>query len=893
MSLSPGTKIGPYVVVEPIGAGGMGEVFRAVDTRLKRDVAIKSLPPSAVDDAQKRARFDREAQVLASLNHPAIAQVFGVEMDGDTPVIVMEYVTGETLADRLRKGAIPLDEVIPIAAQICDGLEAAHDNNIVHRDLKPANIKVRPDGTIKILDFGIARVLATDTAVDRANSPTHLGGSTDAGIILGTASYMSPEQARAKPVDKRTDVWAFGCILFEMLSGKQAFAGESTTDILADIVKKEPEWTALPASLPDRLVELMARCLQKNSKDRLRDIADARYELTFATTRGESAAAGSRSPLPFAAMFAAGAIVAAIVLLATPLGRREAPAPQQPNRVSIDLPPEMTISLGRGSSVILSPDGRTLVFVGRVAGKSQLYLRPLDRFEAQPLAGTEDATNPFFSPDGRWIGFFAASKLKKLSLDGGAPVTIAEIPNARGQEWGPNDTIYVTPNNTAPIQSIPAMGGKLQPVTVLKESQLSHRWPRVLPDGKAMLFSVWNDNGFESSRIAAQRFGSQDQVTVLDVGGGFPRYVRDSGTRGYLVYARAEGLLAVPFDESTLSVSGQAVPLADGVLTNLSGGAHFDVAASGTLAYLPGTAAEDERQLIWMTLDGKATPSRTIRGLTRTWKLSPDGTRIARNNGGGPSDVWVENLFDNSTTRVTQAPELYNFNPVWTPDGKSLIYGQGLTGSSMKRKSADGTGNETPMTADDARTNRNFAGMSPFSVSPDGKWLSYYEIDPATSFDILIVPLPASGAAPDPKAARMFVKTPGTDGSSVFSNDMKWLAYQSNESGRFEVYLRSFPDGERTLRVSTEGGVSPIFSPKGDELYYRSLDGKLKAVPLSAAPGFQDKVRVLFDASKYDNNFAIAPDGRLLMMPLVPAEFSASRINVVFNLLTELRQRVK
>jgi serine/threonine-protein kinase len=702
---------------------------------------------------------------------------------------------------------------------------------------------------------------------------------------------MSPEQARGKPVDKRSDVWAFGCILYEMLTGTPVFTGESTTDILADVVKKDPDWARLPASLPDRLVELMARCLQKNPKDRLRDIGDARYELEFSTSRAPSEA--RRSPLASLMWLAAGAAIGAVIMLVLPVGRRPAVETQVPNRVSIDLPPDMTISLGRGSSVILSPDGRTLAFVGRTQGRTQLYLRALDKFESRAIDGTDDASNPFFSPDGRWIGFFAGTKVKKVSLDGGAPVTVGDVPNARGEAWGPDDAIYVTPSNTASISKIPARGGKLEPVTELQKGQLSHRWPRLLPDGTGMLFSIWNDNGFESSRIVAQRFGSQEQIPVIDVGGGYPRYVRDGNRKGYLVYARTEGMLAVPFDETTLSASGQAVPLSEGVVTNLSGGAHFDVSANGTLAYLPGSAAEDERELSWVTIDGKPTPSRKIRGLTRTWKLSQDGRRVARNNGGGPSDIWVEDLVSGTTTRITSAPDAYNFNPVWMPDSKTVIYGHGLFGSGISRRSADGTGPEEVLIAASDGSTSNSRQSSPFSVSSDGKWLSYYLIDPATSLDIWMLPLPAGGKPADPGAARPFVKTPGTDGSAVFSADDKWVAYQSNESGRFEVYLRSFPDGGQTLRVSTEGGVSPVFSPTGDEIYYRSLDGKIKAVPMSAAPAFQEKVRVLFDASKYDNNFAVAPDGRLLMMPLMPAELYASRINVVFNLLTELRQRVK
>jgi Tol biopolymer transport system component len=881
--LSTGDRVGPYTVAEKIGEGGMGEVFRAHDARLKRDTALKVLPASSVGDPQRRARFDREAQVLASLNHPSIAQVFGVEMHGDEPVIVMELVEGATLADRIARGKLPLDEASAIATQICDGLEAAHERNIVHRDLKPANIKVRPDGTIKILDFGIARVLANDTVADNANSPTILGGSTDAGIILGTAAYMSPEQARGRAVDKRADIWAFGCILYEMLTGTPAFAGDSTTDILAAVVSREPDWDRLPMPTPGGVVTLMRRCLEKNPKDRLRDIADARYEIEHAATPAEfhhvatAPAPGFWRPWIALGFMAGAAITAAIFLFGVP--RQEAPPPA-PVRLTVTTPPDTTLALGRGSAVVLSPDGKLLAFTARSQGRTQLYLRPLDRFETEPLAGTDGASNPFFSPDGRWIGFFADEKLKKVSLDGGAPVTVSDALNPRGEAWSGDDTIYVTTSNNSGISRVPARGGKLEPYTELVKGELSHRWPRLLPDGKTLLFSVWNDAGWEVSRIAAQREGSTDRTEVVDIGGGYPRYIRDAGQRGFLVYARSEGLLASQFDEATIKPVGQAIPILDGVLTNLSGGAHFDLSPAGTLAYIPGAFEESSRELVWLGRDGKpVSPPVRFRGLTRTWELSPDGTRVTRSTAG---DVWIETLNLAGTTRITAKPELGNFNARWSGNGSQILFARGLASDvHLFLKPADGREAERQLTNSPGR-------RSPSGMSADDKWIVYDEVNATTLSDIWVADV-ATGQS------RPFAQTSANETYGKFSPDGKWIAYQANDTGRYEVFVRSFPDGQQVVRLSTDGGVNPMWSPKGDELFFRGLGGRMMTVRLSAGPAFKaEPPQALFDVRPYENVFAISPDGqRLLMMPLIASEQSATRINVVLNFLTELRQRVR
>jgi Tol biopolymer transport system component len=881
VSLAAGDRVGPYTVVGKIGEGGMGEVFRAHDARLKRDVALKVLPASSIGDSERRRRFEREAQVLASLNHPSIAQIFGVELDGDEPIIVMEHVDGDTLADRIKQRALPLDETIAIATQICDGLEAAHERHVIHRDLKPANIKVRPDGTIKILDFGIARVLTIDTAIDPANSPTMLGGSTDAGIILGTAAYMSPEQARGRSVDKRADIWAFGCIVFEMLTGRAVFSGESTTDILADVVKKDPDWTSLPPNTPDRLIDTLKRCLQKHPKDRARDIADVRFEIeqSMQARAGipAAAAAKTRSPLVPLAWFAAGAALAAAAMIGMPR-RSEAPA-LTPIRSTIVLPPDTTLTLGRGSSVALSPDGELIAFTGRSAGKTQLYLRSLRAFESKPLAGTDGASNPFFSPDGQWVAFFTDEKLKKVSIDGGAPVTVSDVLNPRGHAWGPGDEILVTPSNNVGLSHVSARGGKIEPLTTLRAGELSHRWPLLLPDGKHVLYTIWNDVGWDVSRIDARATAGGDPNTIVELGGGYPRYIRDTGTQGFLVYARSEGLLASRFDEASATATGQAIPIIDGVVTNLSGGAHFDVSPSGSLIYVPGAFAEATRDLVWITREGTQVGQRkTIRGLTYSWRLAGDGERILRNSAGF---VWIDELSTGRSTRL-EMTDGANFNSLWSRDGQSVVYARGLASDiSLFVQSADNRRPERKVTTD--------RGMkSPSDLSPDGRWLLTYEIDPVSLSDIWVRDMTTGERRP-------FVKTSSSEDHAVFSADGQWVAYQSNESGRFEIFVRSFPDGATVTRITTEGGIAPVWSFSTNELIYRRADGHLMAVPVKMGAAVETgPPKMLFDASRYDANYAVSPDGkRVLMMPFNTSEIASVQINVVQNFLTELRQRVK
>lgn len=863
----------------------MGEVFRARDSRLKRDVALKVLPTSALQDLDRRARFEREAQVLASLNHTSIAQVFGVELDGDSMVIVMELVEGATLADRMARGPVPVDEAIAIAAQICDGLEAAHERGIVHRDLKPANVKIRPDGSIKILDFGIARVLTNDAPADSANSPTVLGARTDSGAILGTAAYMSPEQARGRAIDKRTDIWALGCVLFEMLSRTRAFPGDSAADIVAAIVHKEPDWSALPASTPSNIRDLLRRCFEKTPKDRLRDAGDAKFELTRppAAVIGGAGSAPAAMRLSPILWFAAGGIAAALLLLITPLAQLLTTPGKAPAvaRSVIQLPPGTSLALSRGSAVAISPDGRTLIFAGKANNKVQLYRRALDAYDATPIAGTDGATNPFLSPDGRWVGFFAEEKLKKVSLDGGAPITITSVTNARGETWASDDTIFVTPTNAVGISRVSAQGGELAAVTSRDKDQLSHRWPFALPGSSTLLYTIWNDLGWEPARTVVQKAGGAQKALIA--GGGYAHYIRDTGTRGYLVYARSEGLMATGFDESSLSLTSQPVPLGDSVITNLSGGAHFDLSAAGTLAYVPGAIGEADRSLVWVTLDGKATPAISIHGLSRVWSLSTDGHRVVRNNTiGATRDVWIDDLSLGISARVPTLAGGFSSAAIFAPGGKSLVFARDAPNTNIFRRSLEDNGTEERLTTSDL-------AQIPTGISPDGQTVAFVTYEPTTGSDIWMLSLAD-------KSVKPFVKTSAIEGSAVFSPDGRWVAYQSNDSGRFETFVRPFPAGQPVVRVSTDGGIFPIWSPDGRSLLYRNTAlNKIVAVDVSLSPSFRlGQARPLFDVLGYESTAAFAPDGkRLLMMPVIATEQSSAQINIVQNFIAELRARVK
>ena len=736
MALSSGARLGPYEIVGPLGVGGMGEVYRARDTKLGREVALKILPDAFAQDRERLARFQREAQVLASLNHQNIAAIYGLEDSTDsTPALVMELVEGPTLAERIDAGPIPLAEALPIAAQIAEALETAHELGIVHRDLKPANIKLRPDGTVKVLDFGLAKMVETasgnrQSATDAAYSPTMSLGATQAGVILGTASYMAPEQARGRAVDKRADVWAFGVVLFEMLTGTRAFPGDDVSDTLATVLKFDPDWNRLPADTPAPIRRLLKRCLTKDPKLRLRECGSALVDIHEALAtpeRSESAAplAGAKSAaslrqsaLIATAALLIGAIVGAVAW--TRFSGRAADAPPTTTRFTITLPEGDVLPRASGPLLELSPDGRTLVYRARRGTALHLFRRAIDQFDATIIPGTEAASSPIFSPDGLWIAFRdrpgTDTVLKKMPIAGGPAQTIATLSDAnamRGAAWTDDGRIMLGSGGS--LISVPAAGGD---ATVLfkADGNLFVSNPQLLPGNSVLLTlaGLRSENG---------------EVAVVKLGTGEKKTVQASATvgrllpSGHLVFVRGAALWAVPFDVDRLEAVGTAVPVVEGVRVEVGGAVQFAVADDGTLAYVPGTMQGPERPLAFVGRDGGQ--PETLKIPARDYinvALSPDQSRVAAQIGDGDdADVWVAEIARGTLTRVTRDAG-FDGNPIWSRDGKSIVFASRREGRwTLQRRSADGTGDATLMTAFDASVTR----AEPYAWSPDGSTLLF------------------------------------------------------------------------------------------------------------------------------------------------------------------------
>ncbi len=698
MPLTPGTTLGPYEVLSAIGAGGMGEVYKARDTKLDRDVALKILPDAFVNDPERLARFQREAKVLASLNHPNIAQIHGLEESGDSPALVLEYVPGPTLQDRIAKGPIPLDEALPIARQIAEALEAAHEQGIIHRDLKPANVKVKDDGTVKVLDFGLAKALGPELSdVEAANSPTMTmtAAATKMGVIMGTAAYMSPEQAAGKPVDRRSDIWAFGVVLWEMLTGRQLFDGETVSHVLAAVLTREIAWADLPAGVPPDLRRLLRRSLDRDAKRRLRDVGEARVSLDEAGVSSELVPAASdvvpaaqpalwQRPVSVAAIALGTAVVASLTVWTL---TRPVPAPAAPiTRMSIVLPQtQVRTNTGR-RGVAMSPTGTHVVY----AANNQLYLRALDELEAQPLTGTEgrSAAMPFFSPDGQWIGFysFASTALMKVALSGGAAVTVAGVTEVFGASWGADDTI-VFGQGVGGILRIAGTGGTPD-VLVSVEPPNRASQPQMLPGGEAVLYTLGTGRGTPDTRQIVVEHLATGERTVVVEGGSDARYL----PTGHLVYALGGTLLAVPFDVDRLEVTGGPVPVVEGVSrATATGAANADMSRTGALVYLPGEGAGEIRTLVWVGRDGT---EEAVAAPPREYvypRLSPDGTRVTLDDQGDGDDVWVWDLARETLTRLTFAAKRDTYG-VWTPDGQRVVFASARDGiEDLYWRAADGT----------------------------------------------------------------------------------------------------------------------------------------------------------------------------------------------------------
>jgi serine/threonine protein kinase/Tol biopolymer transport system component len=875
-----GRQLGNYQVMSLLGVGGMGEVYQAHDTKLGRDVAIKILPPAFVHDAERLARFQREAKLLAALNHPNIATIHGLEESGGVNYLVMELVAGQTLAERIRKGALPLEEALNVAKQIAEALEAAHEKGVIHRDLKPANVKVTPEGRVKVLDFGLAKAFSGDGGQDLSQGIT----LSEEGKILGTPAYMSPEQARGVKVDKRTDIWAFGCLLYELLTGQPVFGGETLSDTLAGVLKQEPNWQALSAETPAKVRDLLRHCLQKDKTLRMRDAGDAQIEIQEALAAPATAepsvaptARGFRSLGRHGLIIGLGVLVlcAAVTGLAVwNLKPAPSPPPRPASRFSIDLPPGAQLMIQGGFGVI-SPDGNRIVYVATQGGTQRLYLRDMDSQEARPVPGTEVANIPFFSPDGQWLGFFAGGKLKKVSVNGGSAITLCDAANAAGASWSRQGTIVF--GTGGGLMQVSDAGGTPQAMTHLEKGESAHLWPEFLPDGKAVLFMA----AFPI-RVAVYSLETGKRRDLIQgQGATAPHYLPS----GYLVYAQAGGsLMAAPFDAQRLRVTGAAVPVAQGVLMNPGTGlAQYSISDTGSLVYVSASGGVAQGRLVWVDRKGVEQPLPAPPRIYWFPRLSPDGQRVAVTIDG--RQIWLCDLRRDTLTRWTFTGA-DNRTGIWTPDGKRIAFLSNKDGpQNIYWQRADGSGGLERLTTSQYL-------QAPSSWSPDGQALAFLQVSSApTGFDIWVLQMGDHKAQP-------FVQTPFTETAPVFSPDGHWLAYVSDESGRSEIYVQPYPGPGGKYQISTEGGTEPVWNPKGRELFYRQGD-KMMAVEITTQPSFSiSKPRMLFEGPYLPtpqsfSNYDVSADGQrfLVLKPAGQAQAS-TQINIVLNWTEELKHLV-
>jgi serine/threonine protein kinase/Tol biopolymer transport system component len=829
--LPSGSRLGIYEIGALLGIGGMGEVYRARDTKLNRDVAIKILLPAVANDPDRLARFSREARVLASLNHPNIAHIHGLEEADGVGALVLELVEGEDLAQRIARGPIRLDEALPIARQIADALEAAHEQGIIHRDLKPGNIKVRPDGTVKVLDFGLAKAMEPalgvgPRATEAMNSPalTSPATLTGVGVILGTAAYMSPEQARGRAVDRRSDIWAFGSVLFEMLTGERAFAGADTTDTIVSVVSKEPDWNALPSNAPAGIRRLLRRSLEKDPKRRLDSASAARIEIEEAlTSSGAEADAHPQfqilNPAPAWRPALAGAVAAAVlsagvvVVLWSPW-RVTAPPRITRTTIATSSPATLTIN-GVDRDIAVSPDGTHLVYVGN--NGTQIFLRALDVLDPVLLVTGGDGIRALFvSPDGQWVGFASSNTLRKVAITGGPPITITGLDSSsRGATWAADDTIIFATGSGTGLWRVSAAGGTPEVLTRPDRAlgEAAHVFPEILPDGRAVLFTIASQTGgLNGAQVAVRDLRTGAQKVLLR-GGSHAHYV----STGHLVYVSAGTLRAIAFDPIRLETRGAAVAVLSRLATTGDGAGDFTVSLDGTLAYVdaPGGLATDARTLVWVDRTGK---EEAISAPPRAYehpRLSPDGTRILLSSGG---DLSIWDLRRATLTRLTLDPDHGSF-PVWTTDGRHVVFS---AKRNLWRQAADGSGNaERLTTSDDAQF--------PNGVTPDGAALTFHEITSTMGRDLFQVALDGT------HRVTPLVQTKFDERNGIVSPDGRWLAYDSNSSGQFEIYVRPFPNvGSGQWQVSTTGGARPLWARSGKELFYADPEGSLLSVPVES-----------------------------------------------------------
>jgi Tol biopolymer transport system component/predicted Ser/Thr protein kinase len=821
--MKPGDRLGPYEIVAPIGAGGMGEVYKARDTRLDRTVAIK------VSREQFSQRFEREARSVAALNHPNICTLFDVGPN----YLVMELIEGPTLDERIKQGAIPLEESLNIARQIADALEAAHEKGIVHRDLKPANVKIKPDGVVKVLDFGLAKVGGTPTAPPTSDSPTLTMGVSEAGMILGTAAYMSPEQARGRLVDKRADIWAFGVVLYEMITGRHMFEGDDVSEILAAVIKDEPNWEAIPASAK----RLLRSCLQKDPKKRLRDIADVWLLLDEAPG---AAAQQRRSVLPWAA-----AAVLAVTTVA--LGSLYFHRPVETPRVTktFVLPPENGMFY-RGSTLpALSPDGRRLAFVATVENKTQIWVRNLDSLAFRTLPGTDDARHPFWSPDGRFIAFFAGGKLKKTDSSGGPVLSLCDAPDGRGGSWNKKGVIIFAPHLIRTgLFRVPAAGGSPTPLTVPDEG--ADRFPWFLPDGRHFVYNYRSSIDPKKSGIYVGDIDSLDdpkarrKLLTVDSNAAY-------APPGYLLFVRERTLMAQPFDAATAQTTGDPAPVAENVdYATVDRRGQFSV-SENVLAYHSG-GSEQTRQLTWVDRSGKVTGTLGSPGIINYAAISPDGANVVVERGDPETalvNLWLYDLARGTASRFTSD---FGRFPVWSPAGSHIAFLS--SDGKINQKSTSGVAQEEIL-GKEAHSGR------PMDWSRDGRYLIEGTFDSLS--EIWVLPLFGD------RKRFVYVKGNFATRFAKLSPNGKWLAYASDETKQGQVYVQNFPTPGRKWQVSTNGGNHPVWSRDGRELFYIGPDRKLMAVDVNAE-GQLGSPRPLFTVlAAGGSQFDVSKDGRFLI----------------------------
>jgi serine/threonine protein kinase len=897
--LSPGTTLADqYEIIEELGRGGMGVVYRAKDRKLGREVAIKVLPQEFSQDWERLARFEREAKLLASLNHPNIAAIYGLEKSEGRDFLVLELAEGKTLAERIVTRSLETQETLKICHQIAEALEAAHEKGIIHRDLKPANIKVTSDGKVKVLDFGLAKAFETAASgeaqgVDLSKSPTITVESSRSGVILGTAAYMSPEQARGRPLDKRTDIWSFGCVLFEALTGEKAYTGDTISDSIAAILKCEPDWKAIPETTPLKLRNLLRRCLQKDPHNRLHDIADARIELQDVLSGPPEEIAPVARPTPLWRILSWATVGLALVLIFILLWSpwRTSQYLQQPTGQFVNILPQGETlytpgvqSGAGGSAVAVSDDGTKIAYVGRRGDTRRLFLRLMHQLEAKAIPGTEGAEGPFFSPDGNWVGFFAEGKLKKVSLRGGAPQEICDaLPG--GGCWGLDETI-VYGNFLTGMWRVPIAGGIPEPLAapfqLFKDKPEQHLlWPQILPGGEWVLFT--------SSHLPENA-----HIEVLSLESGERRSLIERGTQakylptGHIVYAWGGDLLAVPFNLKRLEVTGSPFPVLEGVKTEFSE-AHFDISQNGTLVYVPGQVLLEPFEVAWVDLEGKTESLPLPPGNYIMPRLSPDGRQLVVTKIEERANQWICDLERGTMRRLTDE-EGDEFWSIWAPDSKRIVFNSNRHGGpslNLYIKRADGSGPEE-------RLAESEFSQIPQTFSPDGKSVIYHIMNPTNGLDIWTIPLEGE-RTPEPLINSKF-----NECTPIFSPDGRWLAYSSDLSGPFEVFIRPYPGPGETKPISTEGGIQPLWSPDGRRLYYRDLSGsRVMSVSFSSDPELIiGQPELLFQGEyssvlRFGRGYDLALNGsRFLMMKTLPLPPASTQFNIITNWFEELKRLI-